>query len=130
MARASVTTDVFHAIAEPRRREIVELLAKKRSMAVGAIVLALGLPQPVVSKHLGVLREVGVVAVSKQGQQRLYELNFERLKPVYDWVRAFERHWDHQLDRIRAKAERRAAAGLGVEAANPTEPSTRKKGTP
>lgn len=129
MARASVTTDVFHAIAEPRRREIVELLARKRSLAVGAIVLALGLPQPVVSKHLGVLREVGVVAVSKQGQQRLYELNFERLKPVHDWVKAFERHWDHQLDRIRAKAERRAAQLAASNAAKPIETS-RKKGTP
>lgn len=124
MSRASVTTDVFTAIAEPRRRQIIELLSNRKALAVGAIVLALGLPQPVVSKHLGVLREVGIVAVSKQSRQRVYELNFERLKTVYDWVKAFERHWDHQLDRIRAKAERKAS-----ELAQSKESTSEKKGT-
>jgi DNA-binding transcriptional ArsR family regulator len=110
MPRATTTSDVFNAIAEPRRRQIIELLSQHRNLAVGAIVLALGLPQPAVSKHLGVLREVGLVSVNKQGQSRVYELNHEQLKPVYEWVKAFERHWDHQLDRIRARAEQRALA--------------------
>lgn len=110
MARAATTSDVFNAIAEPRRRRIIELLSQHRSLAVGAIVLLLGLPQPTVSKHLGVLREVGLVSVSKQGQSRVYELRHEQLRTVYDWVKAFERHWDQQLDRIRKRAEQRALA--------------------
>lgn len=108
MPRAATTSDVFNAIAEPRRRQIIELLSQQRSLAVGAIVLSLGLPQPAVSKHLGVLREVGLVSVIKQGQSRVYELNHERLRPVYDWVKTFERHWNRQLDRIRERAEQRA----------------------
>jgi len=108
MARAATTSDVFNAIAEPRRRQIVELLARGRGLAVGAIVVAIGLPQPAVSKHLGVLKEVGLVSVSKEGQQRVYSLNADRLRPVHDWVKAFERHWERQLDRIRARAEQRA----------------------
>lgn len=124
MSRTAVTTDPFTAIAEPRRRQIIELLARQKSLAVGAIVVALGLPQPVVSKHLCVLREVGIVAVNKQSRHRVYELNFERLRTVYDWIKTFERHWDHQLDRIRAKAERRAAELVESQAA-----SSAKKGT-
>jgi DNA-binding transcriptional ArsR family regulator len=108
MSRASAATDAFTAIAEPRRREIIDLLARRRRLAVGAIVVALGLRQPSVSKHLGVLREAGLVTVCKQGQSRVYELNFDRLRPVYDWVKSFERHWEQQLDRIRKRAERRA----------------------
>ncbi|MBS0202886.1 MAG: helix-turn-helix transcriptional regulator [Planctomycetes bacterium] len=123
MARAPTTSDVFNAIAEPRRRQIIELLTQHKQLAVGAIVLALGLPQPAVSKHLGVLREVGLVTVSKQGQSRVYEVQHEQLRSVYDWVKMFERHWDHQLDRIRARAEKRALEqktqpdlpGTGVE---------------
>ena len=129
MSRTAVTTDPFTAIAEPRRRQIIELLARQKSLAVGAIVVALGLPQPVVSKHLGVLREVGIVAVSKQSRHRVYELNFERLRTVYDWIKAFEQHWDHQLDRIRAKAERRAAQLANVELAESKDNSSDKKGT-
>lgn len=125
MSRASAATDAFTAIAEPRRREIIELLARRRRLAVGAIVLALGLRQPSVSKHLGVLREAGIVSVTKQGQSRLYELNFDRLRPVYDWVKTFERHWEHQLDRIRQRAERRA-----LDLSNPAARPTPKKGTP
>jgi DNA-binding transcriptional ArsR family regulator len=100
---------VFNAIAEPRRRQIIDLLARRRGLAVGAIVLALKLRQPAVSKHLGVLREVGVVSVSKLGRQRVYDLNPEQLRPVFDWIKTFEQHWEHQLDRIRARAEQRAA---------------------
>ena len=108
MARAATTTDVFNAIAEPRRRQIVELLAKDGAQDVGTLVVVLGLPQPSVSKHLGVLRKVGLVVVLKQGKQRVYNLEAEKLKTVHDWVRAFEELWGHQLDRIKERAERRA----------------------
>jgi len=109
MARASTTSDVFNAIAEPQRRQIIELLARRRSLAVGTIVLMLGLRQSAVSKHLGVLRTVGVVSVTKQGKNRVYDLNRDQLKPVQEWLKTLERHWEHQLDRIRARAEQRAA---------------------
>lgn len=108
MPRASTTSDVFNAIAEPRRRQILELLARRGPLAVGALVVALGLPQPAISKHLGVLREVGVVAVVKQGKQRVYNLDAEKLKTVHEWVKNFEKLWSHQLDRIKERAERRA----------------------
>jgi DNA-binding transcriptional ArsR family regulator len=108
MPRAATTADVFNAIAEPRRRQIVDLLAHHGALAVGAIVVALGLPQPAISKHLGVLRKVGVVSVTKQGQQRLYNFEAAKLKPVHDWVTTFEKMWSHQLDRIKERAERKA----------------------
>ena len=108
MPRAPTTADVFNAIAEPRRRQIVELLGRRGALAVGTLVAALGLPQPAVSKHLGVLRTVGVVAVIKQGKQRVYNLEAEKLKTVHDWVKAFEELWGHQLDRIKERAEHRA----------------------
>ena len=107
MPRAPTTADVFNAIAEPRRRQIVELLAR-RALAVGTLVVTLGLPQPAVSKHLAVLRKVGVVAVIKQGKQRVYNLEAAKLKTVHDWVKAFEELWGHQLDRIKERAEHRA----------------------
>jgi DNA-binding transcriptional ArsR family regulator len=110
MPRAATTTDVFNAIAEPRRRQILDLLARRgpRGLAVGAIVLALGLPQPAVSKHLGVLREVGIVTVAKLGQQRVYQLQAKELKPMYDWLKSYEQFWTHQTDRIKERAERKA----------------------
>ena len=108
MPRAATTTDVFNAIAEPRRRQIIELLARRGSLVVGALVVALGLPQPAVSKHLGVLREVGVVSVDKSGRQRVYRLNAQELKSVYDWAKSFEHFWSHQLDRIKRRAEEKA----------------------
>ena len=107
MPRAPTTADVFNAIAEPRRREIIELLARRGALAVGTLVVVLGLPQPAVSKHLGVLRQVGVVAVIKQGKQRVYSLEAEKLKTVHDWVKGFEKLWGHQLDRIKELAERK-----------------------
>ncbi len=114
MARAATTTDIYNAIAEPRRRQIIDLLsegeAKPRS--VNDLVERMRLPQPAVSKHLGVLRKVGVVTVTKQGQQRLYQLNPEQLKTVHDWVKAFERFWSHQVDRIKQRAEQKAAERL------------------
>ncbi len=108
MARAATTTDVFNAIAEPRRRQIIEVLARRGVLAVSALVVTLGLPQPAVSKHLGVLRKVGIVSVTKQGQQRLYQLEAKELKSVHDWTKKFEQHWSHQLDRIKQRAERKA----------------------
>jgi len=125
MPRAATTSDVFNAIAEPRRRQIIDLLSQRPGLAVGAIVLALGLAQPAVSKHLGVLREVGIVSVKKQGKSRVYDLNPEQLRSVYDWVKTFEKHWERQFDRIRARAEQRARS----QSSTPESP-TIKKGTP
>jgi len=107
MARAPTTSDAFNAVAEPRRRQILDLLARGER-PVGDVVASLGLAQPQVSKHLRVLREVGLVTVRGSGQQRLYKLNADRLKPIHDWVRTFEPFWDHQLDRIKERAERKA----------------------
>ena len=108
MPRAATTTDVFNAIAEPRRREIVELLARRGPLAVGTLVVALGLPQPAVSKHLGVLRQVGLVDVRRHGRQQMYKINAGQLKPIHDWVKTYERFWSHQLQRIKASAEAKA----------------------
>src|ERR1700728_1432072 len=108
MARAATTTDVFNAIAEPRRRELIGVLADGREYAVGDVVLRLRMAQPAVSKHLGVLRKVGVVSVIKRGQHRMYRLNAAQLKPVHDWVKTFERYWTHQLGSIKERAERKA----------------------
>lgn len=99
---------MFNAIAEPRRREIVDLLALGAERDVTQLVLKLGLPQPAVSKHLGVLRKVGVVAVHKSGQRRLYRLNPQELKPVHDWIQNFERFWAGQLASIKEAAEQKA----------------------
>ena len=107
MPRAATTTDVFNAIAEPRRREIIDVLVDGREHAVGEVVERLRIPQPAVSKHLGVLRRVGIVSVSKRGQHRLYRLNAEELKPVHDWVKTYQRFWGHQLDRIKQRAEQK-----------------------
>jgi DNA-binding transcriptional ArsR family regulator len=99
---------VFNAIAEPRRRQIIDLLARRGALAVGALVAALGLPQPAVSKHLAVLHEVGIVSATQDGRQRLYRLEPAELKHVYEWVSKFERLWTHQLNRIKERAERKA----------------------
>jgi DNA-binding transcriptional ArsR family regulator len=115
MARAATTTDVFNAIAEPRRREIIGMLSDGREHAVGDVVLRLRMAQPAVSKHLGVLRKVGVVTVSKRGQMRFYRLNAKELKPVHDWVKVYERFWTHQLDRIKIRAEQKMAERMARE---------------
>lgn len=108
MPRASTTSDVFNAVAEPRRREIATLLADGRPRSVGQLVETLGLAQPAVSKHLGVLRTVGVVAVAQHGKERFYSLNPAALKQVHDWVKPFEKLWTGQLERIKQRAERKA----------------------
>jgi DNA-binding transcriptional ArsR family regulator len=110
MARAATTTDVFNAIAEPRRRDIIDVLTDGNAYPVGDVVDKLRLPQPAVSKHLSVLRRVGLVSVTKRGQMRLYRLNAEELKPVYDWVKNYERFWTHHLDLVKQRAEQKAAA--------------------
>ena len=99
MARAATTTDVFNAVAEPRRRQILDALAGGER-PVNELVHALGLPQPQVSKHLRVLRQVGAVEVRDQGRQRLYRLNGRALKPIHDWVRHYERSWSDRLGQL------------------------------
>ncbi|WP_326950427.1 metalloregulator ArsR/SmtB family transcription factor [Amycolatopsis sp. NBC_00348] len=97
MARAATTADTFNAVAEPRRRQILdELMAGERS--VGDLVGALGLAQPQVSKHLRVLREVGAVDVREEGRQRVYRLNGAALKPIHDWVKRYERTWSERFE--------------------------------
>jgi DNA-binding transcriptional ArsR family regulator len=105
MPRAATTTDVFNAIAEPRRREIIDILFDGRERAVGEIIETLGLPQPSVSKHLSVLRKVGIVSVTKRGQIRLYRLEPKELKPISEWVKRYEHFWTHQLSRLKERAE-------------------------
>lgn len=99
MARAATTTDAFNAVAEPRRREILDLLVAGER-PVGDLVRVLGMSQPLVSKHLRVLREVGAVSVRSEGRQRLYRLNGQALKPIHDWVKNYERSWSERFDRL------------------------------
>ncbi len=112
--RAPTTSDVFNAIAEPRRRQIIDVLGHSGEMPVGELVLAVGLTQPAVSKHLSVLREVGVVAVERRGRERVYRLNGEGLKTVHDWVSVFERYWNNQLNRIKQRSESLARTSKGA----------------
>lgn len=104
MARAATTSDSFNAVAEPRRRQILSYLAQNERQ-VGEIVTAVGLDQPSVSKHLGVLRRVGLVHVRRNGRHRLYRTNAEAIRPLYEWTETFERYWRHQLNRIKERAE-------------------------
>jgi len=104
MARAATTSDSFNAIAEPRRREILTYLAL-RERQVGEIVVALGLDQPSVSKHLGVLRRVGLVHVRRNGRHRLYRTNAAAIRPLHEWTSTFERYWQHTLVRVKQRAE-------------------------
>ena len=99
MARAATTADAFNAVAEPRRREILDVLAEGER-PVNDLVGLLGLAQPQVSKHLRVLREVGAVDVRDAGRQRLYRLNGHALKPIHDWVKNYERSWSRRFDRL------------------------------
>jgi DNA-binding transcriptional ArsR family regulator len=99
MARAATTTDVFNAVAEPRRRQILDVLAGGE-LPVNDLVHMLGLAQPQVSKHLRVLRAVGAVQVREQGRQRLYRLDGRALKPIHDWVRHHERSWSERFGEL------------------------------
>ena len=110
MPRAPTTLDPFNAVAEPKRRRVLELLADADAgeLPVNDIVASLRWPQPMVSKHLGVLKEVGLVSVREDGRQRFYRINGEVLKPVYEWAKTFERFWTHHLDRIKQRAEQKA----------------------
>ncbi|HJS17257.1 MAG TPA: metalloregulator ArsR/SmtB family transcription factor [Anaerolineales bacterium] len=99
MARRPTTHDPFNAVAEPRRREVLEAIGMDE-LSVNDIVERLGWNQPMVSKHLGVLKQVGLVSERRVGRQRLYRVNAERLKPIFDWVTPFERYWSDRFDRL------------------------------
>jgi DNA-binding transcriptional ArsR family regulator len=99
VARAATTADAFNAVAEPRRRQILDALAGGER-PVNDLVRELGLAQPQVSKHLRVLREVGAVDVREDGRQRVYRLNGRALKPIHDWVKEYERTWSERFDRL------------------------------
>ena len=110
MPRAATTSDVFNAIAEVRRRDILVYLTS-RERPVGEIVAALGLEQPSVSKHLKVLRDVGLVDVRREGRRIFYRANAEGIRPLHEWTSTFERLWRHQLTSVKARAERHASKG-------------------
>ena len=99
MARTATTADAFNAVAEPRRRQILDVLAGGER-PVNDLVRVLGLAQPQVSKHLRVLREVGAVHVRNEGRQRVYHLNGQALKPIHDWVKDYERSWSERFDQL------------------------------
>lgn len=99
MARAATTTDVFNAVAEPRRRQILDILATGER-SVNDLVAEIDLAQPLVSKHLRVLRQVGLVSVRDEGRQRLYRLHGPALKPIHDWVARYQRTWNERLDAL------------------------------
>ena len=101
MARAATTADAFNAVAEPRRRQILDALAGGER-PVGDLVDRLGLAQPQISKHLKVLREVGLVEARSEGRRRLYRLNGKPLKPIHDWVKAYERTWGERFEALDA----------------------------
>jgi DNA-binding transcriptional ArsR family regulator len=104
MARAATTADAFNAVAEPRRRQILDALAGGER-PVNDLVGMLGIPQPQVSKHLRVLREVGAVDVREHGRQRLYRLNGPALKPIHDWVKGYEQTWSERFEQLDAVLE-------------------------
>jgi DNA-binding transcriptional ArsR family regulator len=99
MARAATTADAFNAVAEPRRRQILDVLAGGER-PVNDLVALLGLAQPHVSKHLRVLREVGLVEVRDEGRRRIYRLNGQPLKPIHDWVKDYERLWNERFEAL------------------------------
>ena len=109
MARAATTSDAFNAVAEPRRREILDYLALGER-PVGDLVVKLKLEQPSVSKHLKVLRDVGLVRVRRNGRHMMYRANAEAIRPLHEWTKTFERMWSHQLLRVKERAESKEAA--------------------
>jgi len=111
MSRAATTTDTFNAVAEPRRRQILDLLAGGER-PVGELVRLLEVAQPQVSKHLRVLREVGAVDVREEGRRRMYRVNGHALKPIHDWVKNYERSWSDRFDRLDVVLEDLKQKGL------------------
>jgi DNA-binding transcriptional ArsR family regulator len=109
MARAATTSDAFNAVAEPRRREILNYLALQER-PVGEIMDALEIEQPSVSKHLRVLKDVGLVHARRDGRQMFYRTNAEAIRPLHDWAGTFERYWQHQLIRVKERAEEKSGA--------------------
>lgn len=109
MARAATTSDAFNAVAEPRRRDILNYLALQER-PVGDIVTSLGLEQPSVSKHLRVLSDVGLVHGRREGRQMFYRTNADAIRPLHEWTKTFERLWQHQLNRIKEQAEANSKA--------------------
>lgn len=118
MARAATTTDAFNAVAEPRRRELLDLLAGGER-SVSELVALTGLPQPQVSKHLRVLREVGAVLVRDAGRQRLYRLNGPALKPIHDWISEFRETWNERFDQMDELLQQLSQQEEGDEPRNP-----------
>ena len=110
VARAATTSDAFNAVAEPRRREILNYLALQER-PVGDIVATLQLEQPSVSKHLRVLRDVGLVRVRRDGRRMLYRTNADAIRPLHEWTGMFERLWRHQLQQVKERAEAKASQG-------------------
>jgi DNA-binding transcriptional ArsR family regulator len=107
MPRAATTSDAFNAVAEPRRRDILNYLALQER-PVGDIVATLGFEQPSVSKHLRVLRDVGLVHVRREGRQMFYRTNAEAIRPLHEWTSTFERFWRRQLTSVKERAEQKA----------------------
>jgi DNA-binding transcriptional ArsR family regulator len=134
MARAATTSDVFNAVAEPRRREILTLLVVNE-LPVGAIVTAMRLDQPSVSKHLKVLRDVGLVHVRRNGRHKMYRTNAPALRPVHEWTEMFEQYWKNQLNRIKERAEAKMArlqntdhpSGSNPANSNPANSNSKEK---
>jgi DNA-binding transcriptional ArsR family regulator len=127
MARAATTSDVFNAVAEPRRREILILLLDSER-PVTEIVEQLRLDQPSVSKHLRVLREVGLVRMRRNGRHKLYQTRADGIKPLHEWASTFERYWSHQLLRVKQRAEQMARADE-TKTDKPTGGSNDRNGT-
>ena len=109
MARAATTSDAFNAVAEPRRRQILLFIAD-REYSVNEIVDGLRFDQPSVSKHLRVLRDTGLVRMRCNGRQKLYQTNADGIRPLHEWAGEFERYWTHQLNRVKERAEKKAAS--------------------
>ncbi len=99
MARKPTTHDPFNAVAEPKRRRILDVMGSQER-SVNELVELLKWPQPMVSKHLGVLKKVNLVLEHRQGRQRLYRVNMEKLKPIHDWVTPFEKYWSESYERL------------------------------
>ncbi|HEV2113976.1 MAG TPA: metalloregulator ArsR/SmtB family transcription factor [Terriglobales bacterium] len=114
MPRAATTSDAFNAVAEPRRRQILTYLAL-RERAVGEIVAGLSLEQPSVSKHLRVLRDVGLVHVRRCGRQMFYRTNAQAIRPLHEWAGTFERYWSNALVRVKARAEKAEAEKTSIK---------------